>query len=100
MAVCGVYLHAPVALPRVKKENPVPFTVCWVGPRAELDHLEKGKSLYGEFGFYDDKARRLRWAVPARHIKYIEFPWGCFEKQLLTIPERRRELSSMWMTRR
>lgn len=107
MAVSGVYLHAPDALSQLKKNKiRYPFTVGWVGPRADLDHSEKEKSLYGDFDFYDDKAGKLRWAGPARHMKYIEFPWGYFEKQLLTIPERRRECNfnvddtkiSFWMT--
>jgi hypothetical protein len=63
----------PTFLTKVKK-NRYPFTVGWVGPGADLEHLEKGTSLYGDFGFYDDKTGRLRWARPARHIKYIKFP--------------------------
>ena len=71
-----------------------------------MEHSEKEASLYGDFGFYDDKAGILRWARPARQIKYIEFPWGCFEKQLLAIPEKRRKCNinvddtkiRLWMT--
>jgi hypothetical protein len=49
--------------------------VGWVGPRADLDHVEKGKSLYGDFGFLrfikqgDYAGQGLR-----KNIKYIEFP--------------------------
>ena len=39
-----------------------------------MEHLVKEISLYGDFGFYDDKAGRLRWAGTARHIKYEACP--------------------------
>jgi len=77
---CVVFIFMSRLLTPVKKTKSNTFTVGRDGPRAELDHFERGKSLYGDFGFYDDKAGRLRWAGPARHIKYIKFPWGCFEK--------------------
>jgi len=67
--------------------------------------LEKGKSLYGDFGFMMIKQGDYV-GQGLRVIKYIEFPWGCFEKQLLTIQERRRECNfnvddtkiSLWLT--
>ena len=56
------------------KKNRYHFTVGWIGPGADLEHLVKEISLYGDFGFYDDKAGRLRWAGTARHIKYEACP--------------------------
>ena len=43
-----------------KKKFRYPCTVGWVGRTDDLDPLEKGKTLYGKFGFKDDKAGILR----------------------------------------
>jgi hypothetical protein len=57
--------------------------------------LDTGKFLYGDFDVrmikQEDYVRRT-----CESIKHTEFPWGCFEKQLLTIPEREGTVKSVW----
>jgi len=72
--VCGGYLYAPAALPRLKKYR---YLLQWAGlvPGLIWAMWRRENLCTGTSVFYNDKAGRLRWAGPAKkNIKYIEFP--------------------------